>query len=337
MNWLGLDIGGANLKVSDGRENARSEPFALWRDPDGLAGALAKLIKGYSDCDAVAATMTGELADCFRTKSEGVRSIVEALVESVGPRHLRIYLTSGQFVPPSVAVERTAEASSSNWHALARIAARFVDEGPALLIDIGSTSTDVIPLVDGRPAAQGTDDTTRLIYGELVYTGVTRTPLATVVDWLPWRDQRVPVASELFATTQDAYLLLEELQEEPGSVDTADGRPATRDAARDRIARMICADRDSFDAGDAIGAARYVNECQTAQIGIGARRAMSQFGEAPATIVLSGSGEFLARRVAERLASSANIVSLGEKLGADISASGAAPAVAVLAAEGDGA
>ena len=333
MNWLGLDIGGANLKASDGL-SARSELFALWRNPEGLAGAIKTLVEQYSDCDAVAATMTGELADCFRTKAEGVRRIVDALVEAAGSRRLRIYLSCGEFVPPGVAVERANEAAASNWHALARLAARFAEQELTLLLDIGSTSTDVIPIVDGRPAAQGTDDTTRLMHGELVYTGVERTPLAAVVDWLPWHQQRVPVASELFATTLDAYLLTGQLPEQPDSNATADGRPATRDAARDRMARMICADRETFSEEDAVAAATYVSECQTAQIGIGARRVMSQLKQRPATIIVSGSGEFLARRVAERLAAEAKIASLSDQLGPEVSACAAAHAVVVLAAEG---
>lgn len=37
MNWLALDIGGANLKVADGHGFAESYSFALWKDPNGLS------------------------------------------------------------------------------------------------------------------------------------------------------------------------------------------------------------------------------------------------------------------------------------------------------------
>ena len=49
MSWLGVDIGGANLKAADGRGWAQSVPFALWRDPQGLAEALAALVENGAD------------------------------------------------------------------------------------------------------------------------------------------------------------------------------------------------------------------------------------------------------------------------------------------------
>ena len=69
MKWLALDIGGANLKVADGRGHAESFPFELWRQPSHLAQELRTLIARSPACDHIAATMTGELADCFESKS----------------------------------------------------------------------------------------------------------------------------------------------------------------------------------------------------------------------------------------------------------------------------
>ena len=40
----------------------------------------------------------------------------------------------------------------------------------SLLIDIGTTSTDIIPIVDGEVAALGWTDPDRLASGELVYS-----------------------------------------------------------------------------------------------------------------------------------------------------------------------
>ena len=45
MSWLGIDIGGANLKAADGRGWARSVPFALWRQPKMLAETLGALVE----------------------------------------------------------------------------------------------------------------------------------------------------------------------------------------------------------------------------------------------------------------------------------------------------
>jgi uncharacterized hydantoinase/oxoprolinase family protein len=94
---LALDIGGANLKAADGRGFAASRPFALWRRPGELAEALEELVTAAPAADCLVATMTGELADCYATKAEGVRAIVTALQQAAGARPRLNYLTEGRF------------------------------------------------------------------------------------------------------------------------------------------------------------------------------------------------------------------------------------------------
>ena len=43
------------------------------------------------------------------------------------------------------------ECVAVNWLALATFAGRFLPTGPGLLLDIGSTTSDLVPLQDGRP------------------------------------------------------------------------------------------------------------------------------------------------------------------------------------------
>jgi probable H4MPT-linked C1 transfer pathway protein len=199
------------------------------------------------------------------------------------------------------------------------------------LIDIGSTTCDIIPLADGQPAAEGATDTERLLAGELIYTGVERTAVFGLIDALPWRKQQCPVAAELFATAWDAYLILGDMPEEPQSTHTADRRPATREAARDRLARMICADRETFDAEDARLAAEAIARAQGAKIAVGVAQVMGRMPRPPAAVVISGRGEFVARRVLERLDFGGRIVSLADELGPDLSQAAPAHALAVLA------
>src|SRR6202030_2937868 len=105
----------------------------------------------------------------------------------------------------------------------------FAPRGSGLLIDVGSTTTDVIPLSGGRAVPRGVTDAARLQTSELVYTGARRTPVCALV--------HEGVAAELFATTLDVYLTLGAFAED-SSTDTADGRPATRPRAHARLARM---------------------------------------------------------------------------------------------------
>ena len=205
---LGLDIGGANLKAATADKRAVSVPFALWKQPDKLPAALAELVAKFPDAEELAVTMTGELCDCFETKRDGVNAIIErGAVRERRPADPRV--EHGRRVPDSR--RRRAnhlKVAAANWHALATFAGRFApDYGPALLIDIGSTTTDIIPIRPRRPSTYGTKDWDRLAMEELVYIGVRRTPVCAVS---PER-----VCAECFATTQDVYLVLGLLPEEP--------------------------------------------------------------------------------------------------------------------------
>ncbi len=106
MKWLALDIGGANLKAADGDHFAVSQPFALWQNPHQLTDALRGMLALVPRVDHIAATMTGELADCFSTKAEGVKFILNALSVAADGRHTRIYLTNGKLVSLQVAARQ---------------------------------------------------------------------------------------------------------------------------------------------------------------------------------------------------------------------------------------
>ena len=72
---LALDIGGANLKAADGKGWCHAEPFAMWREHHRLAAAVRRMLHLRSDCERVVVTMTGEIADCFRSREHGVHAI----------------------------------------------------------------------------------------------------------------------------------------------------------------------------------------------------------------------------------------------------------------------
>ena len=328
-----MDIGGANLKVADGRGWALCRPFALWQRRDELPDALADLLRGSPPADALAVTMTGELADCFLTKSEGVATILAAVASVACGRTMGVYRVDGSWAEPKEALRQPLLAAASNWHALARFAGRYAPHGTALAIDIGSTTCDLIPLGEGQPAAGGRTDPERLIRGELVYTGVQRSPICAVASRLPWRGRLCPTAQELFATTWDVYLLLGDLPEEAESTHTADGRPATRRFAHQRLARAICADEEMVDLDAAMEMARAAADAQLSQLAAGAKKVVRRMPQPPCRAVISGSGEFLARRLLARLALDVPIVSLGEELGPALSRAATAHALAVLARE----
>lgn len=328
---LGLDVGGANLKAAwyePGQpEVARSQPFALWKGPSGLADALRGLIASLPAAGAVAVTMTGELCDCFESKRQGVGAILDAVEAVAGGLPLRVYGTDGRFTSLEEARAAPLRTASANWLALAAFAGRFAPQGPALLIDVGSTTTDIVPLIDGQPRPQGTTDLDRMRYKELVYFGVRRTPLCALM--------ARTVAAELFATALDAYLILGMIPEEPDNHDTADGRPATLAAAHARIARAICTDLETSTESMRLDFAHLVLIRQL----MGLENALGAVAERlpgqPRTVILAGEGEFLALHGlrAQDAFPPCPLVSLGRRLGAAVSRAACAYAVAVLAAE----
>src|SRR5437763_306119 len=285
---LGLDVGGANLKAAHTAGPAVTRPFPLWKRPGDLADELRALVAPLPPFARLAVTMTGELCDCFATKREGVRHILDAVEAAAGPVPVQVWTTAGRFVTAAEARADPLAAAAANWLALATFAGRYAPHGPAVLIDVGSTTTDVIPLMDGRPVPAARTDPERLLSGELVYTGVRRTPVCALLGHLG--------AAELFATTHDVYLVLGMTPADPADRDTADGRPATLECARARLARMVCGDAEGVSPADTMALAHRLYERQWFLIRRQLACALDRLPKPPTPVVVaSGSGEWLAR------------------------------------------
>src|SRR5688572_17213695 len=192
MTAIGWDIGGVNTKVARVRHGAvlavLSHPFEVQRNPAGLAPLLSSLAEQIGACagDKHAVTMTAELSQMFRTKREGVAFVLDAVATALPDADIYVYTVDGRFIAPAAGKQEPLAVAASNWAATARVVA--VDHPDAILIDIGTTTTDIIPIVDGRVTAAGTMDPTRLTSGELVYTGALRTPVEAIVSHVPPRD-----------------------------------------------------------------------------------------------------------------------------------------------------
>jgi len=324
MHTLGVDIGGANLKAAHTDGTARTIPFALWKRPERLHEELKALGDAMPSYELIALTMTGELCDCFSSKAEGVRFILEATQRAYDKSLIRVWSTKGRFLDIRQALDDPTSVASANWLAQAHfVARRFADEN-ALLIDTGSTTTDIIYLNRGQPQPRGLTDAVRLISGELVYTGVRRTPVCAVLG--------MEVASEFFATMLDAYLCAGKFAQDEADRDTADGRPATRTFAHARLARMRCTDAHLFSDAESRSLAERALTAQWSAI----ERAIQQvIAGKPALdrIIVSGSGEIVGRCVCARHPDWRNvpITSMAEMLAQPLSEAACAYAVALLA------
>jgi hypothetical protein len=325
---IGWDVGGANVKaahvsVERGRRSVltASRPFEIWRDKESLPDVLDAIARDLPPAEETAVTMTAELSDVFRTKREGVGFVLDAVsrVSSVPPA---VFTTAGDFVAVAVARERPLDVAASNWMATALLLARQARD--AILVDVGSTTTDVVPIQASRVVAHGRTDPERLLASELVYTGALRTNVAAVVHALPLWGGSCPVAAEFFAITGDVYALLGNLDPALYSCPTPDGRPPTPDFAAERLARVVCADIEMLDREEIVRIARAVAEAQVRQIAAAIFRVGRRFAP-PAEVIATGLGAFLARRAAAACGLAAR--DLSGVLGADVGL--AAPAVAV--------
>jgi (4-(4-[2-(gamma-L-glutamylamino)ethyl]phenoxymethyl)furan-2-yl)methanamine synthase len=331
---IALDIGGANIKVAHSGGQTLTIPFEVWKRPDELSRAIAGAATALPHSDWAVVTMTAELCDCYLTKAIGVRAVLDAALLGLPGRETMVWGIDGEFHRVDDVRQNPQIAAAANWLALAMLAARLIPEQGGILIDIGTTTTDLIPLGSGKVCARGRTDTERLQTGELVYAGVRRTPVCALASELPLRGIPTGLAAEFFASTLDVYLILGDLESEPDNRSTADGRPATVDAARDRLARMVGADRDSFSALDAISFAQATDLCLIERLRQAAERACATTIGKPAAAVISGSGSFLARRLADLLiVLGGPVINLKEAWGEAASAAGCAFALLALAAE----
>jgi probable H4MPT-linked C1 transfer pathway protein len=302
-------------------------PFPLWKAPDQLANSIRRLVALMPDFNLLAVTMTGELCDCFESRREGVSSILQA-VESAAPgMKVQVWRNDSQFVDLTTARQSPLHVAAANWLALATFAGRYAPEEPALLIDIGSTTTDIVPLLGGRPIPRGLTDPERLRCKELLYTGIRRTPLCAILG--------AEAAAELFATTLDVYLVLDAIPEDAIDCQTADARPAIKAAAHARLARMLCADLETSTEQERHELAKQAMQRQVRQIAAASDSVIQSMPRPPLRVIVSGSGEFLARRSLPigQATASLPVESLAAKLGPEISQSACAYAVARLAAE----
>ena len=330
---LGWDIGGANVKaarvvgVSDLRVVER--PFALWRKPLELPRVLAEIGGVLGGAGRMAVTMTAELCDCFATKREGVASVLDAFGIAFPDTQLRVFGVDGRFRSAAAARARPLRVAAANWMASATVVAERTPD--ALFVDVGSTTTDVIPIVAGRVAPKGRTDVARLRSGELVYTGLLRTPVCAIVRFLPVRGRPCRVAAEVFAIAADAHLWLGHIAEQDYDCETPDGRGRSRPEAGARLARMVCADASRLGPDGVTALAEHVVRGQVRAIVSAIAQVKRRLGPTcPRLAVLAGQGTSLARVAAE--AADLATCTLVERLGPGAARALPAAAVALLLA-----
>ena len=306
-NYTGWDIGGAHLKVARLDKNGAlcgHDQIAtpLWQGIHTLAHPVARVVESLPAGRCVhTLTMTGELADCFPARRDGVARLVDYLSVRLGPEDpVYVYAGDKGLVTPDKAQDGFADIASANWHATAAYAAQRLGSG--VLVDVGTTTTDIIPFHEYRVRSRGYTDQQRLRTGELVYTGITRTPVMAVVTRLPYRSVWQSIAAEYFAGMADVYRITGDLDERFDMMPAADGGEKTRYHSIKRLARMLGADHDEgADETPWLDVARHIAEKQFEKIEQTFNSVTGGFaGDIQGNIVAAGAGRFIIERLARR-------------------------------------
>jgi (4-(4-[2-(gamma-L-glutamylamino)ethyl]phenoxymethyl)furan-2-yl)methanamine synthase len=311
ISMLGWDIGAANVKAAwlaldQGcvrKVRIVSQPLEIWRDRNQLPKILRKVYGALTPevaPQAMAVTMTAELSDVFASKRDGVLFVLESVQTCFPDSAIYCLSLSGEYVPIGEAQNRPLEFAAANWLASALWISRQLPN--CLLLDVGSTTTDILPILDGRVCVNGRTDLERLSSGELVYTGALRTNLAAIVQSVPVAGKRSGVASEYFAISGDVHLILGNLKPQDYTCPTPDGRPPSVDSARRRIARIVCADDEMLSTAEIDELARHVYLQQVHQVQEGIDQVLLQLPRLRNhPVVVLGSGAFLGKAAAEGL------------------------------------
>lgn len=329
---IGFDVGGAHLKVvrAEGGRVVRAVTFAtpIWQSLDTLSDAFARTAALCADADRAAFTMTGELSDVFSSREEGVRGLLAIIAAHAPVNEKLIYAGRSGIVGIEQAAGMATDVASANWHATASLIAKLA--GDALFVDMGSTTTDLVPIRSGVLANRGYSDAERLATGELVYTGFTRTFLFGVASSAPVDGAFTPLMNEYFASMADVHRVLGVLDENDDKHATADGKPKTLAASTARLARMVGRDIEELSADEWRDVAAWFSEQQLRIVHDASFRLLGRL-IADAPIVAAGTGRWQINRLASRL--NRRCIDLAELIPADDAvrheASNAAAAAAV--------
>ena len=307
---IGWDVGGVNIKAVRLKHRVRKvkafraavRPFEIWRNRDNLSMVLRDIGEelGLEDHQSLAVTMTAELSDVFRSKREGVSYVLNAFEQAFEKSTVYSFSLDGRFLSRDEARQNPLLCAATNWLASALFIATHHPD--CILIDIGSTTTDIIPIRGGKAISKGRTDTQRLASGELVYTGLLRTNPNTVVNQVPVRGRPCRVAAECFTSMADIYLLSGQITSDQYTCPTADARAKTIPAARDRLARLVCSDSETMSSEEINTLACYLREKQLQQIIDSLFQVLTGLKDGfSLPLIVLGTGGFLVKEVARRL------------------------------------
>lgn len=314
MKIIGLDIGGANtdctiIEIKDDeivRMKNRREYFPMWKNSNELENALKKLTVDDSDIDVACVSMTAELADGYTSKKEGVLDISRQVMKTFDGKKV-FFVTFDGLKNYDELQKDPLSAAAANWIGTTEII-KYVEKD-CIFMDIGSTTTDIIPIKNQKEIALGHSDLERLSTGELIYTGMLRTNLTSITHTVPIHDKNTRVSSELFSITADVHRILNNIKEEEYTCPTPDGNKKDIVSCKRRLARLVCADLDTLEDEEIMKLAKYIEKKQIEQIYDGLKEVVDRTKIETVLITSIGHGN-LCEKAAQKL--DLNVISLDQ-------------------------
>ncbi|MHA1835912.1 MAG: hydantoinase/oxoprolinase family protein, partial [Candidatus Odinarchaeia archaeon] len=218
---VGLDIGGANtkftiIKINNSRFSLIESHifyYPFWkRDLNSYIYKLKENIEKYiylNDIDYFACTLTAELVDIFESRKDGVLKIINMLEKLTPTGKLIFYSIDFNLLNFEEAINEPLKLAAANWISTGELFSKIFPN--CIVIDMGSTTTDFIIIVDKKIVNKGKTDLERLYYNELFYSGFLRTPIPTITDKIKFRNRDCFIASEFFAIMADVHLILDNI------------------------------------------------------------------------------------------------------------------------------
>jgi len=280
-NILGLDIGGANTKAAliKFRNSEILESFALieyfpfWENTlNDIPNMIKKIVENLiaknhlnlKDINFISITITAELSDAFQTKREGILTILSVLEQIFDKEKMFFINNKNKFSSFDQVKSDPISVAAANWVSTSLFLGKFVPK--CILIDAGSTTIDVIPILNSVPFSRGKNDVERLMNRELIYTGGLRATIPSIIHFLPYKDKMVRISFEKFALVSDVHRILNNISETEYINDTADNRSKTLNDCYARLARMICMDVESISTKELDKIAKYIYDKQIEMI-----------------------------------------------------------------------
>ncbi len=251
--------------------------------------------------DYIAITITAELSDAFQTKKDGIITILNALEKLFNKDKLRFITNTCKFINYETAKSDYFSIAAANWASSALFLGEFISD--CILIDAGSTTIDIIPILNSIPVPKGKDDISRLINHELIYTGGLRATIPSITHHVPYKQNKIRVSFEKFALISDVHRILNNISEEEYINDTADNRSKSIENCYARLSRVICMDIETITREDLDLIVNFIYQKQLNIITREIRAFMDnltirikEFNENPKFVITGLSADFLIRK-----------------------------------------